>query len=234
MLYNAFRIAISALKHFSHCETFEKVLFALWNTRESTFRTVKYSRKCFSHYELLEEILFAFWNTRESVFHTVKQSQKCFSHSKKCFSYCETIEKVFFTFWNTRESAFRTLKYSKECFSHCETSEKCSKKFFNCFFHVTLNHLGSGFYIPPALTSLRPKFFGFFGTLNGSHITPLKYTSRHYTYRDIGFSLDPGGIHSPVYLWGVSQTLEPCYPPSVFRHNFGVHFFLGTRTIKKS
>ena len=241
MLYNAFRIAISALKHFSHCETFEKVLFALWNTRESTFRTVKYSRKCFSHYELLEEILFAFWNTRESVFHTVKQSKKYFPHSKKCFSYCETIEKLFFTFWNTRESAFRTLK---KCISHFEILEgvlftlwnkrKMFEKVFQLFFHVTLNHLGSGFYIPPALTSLRPKFFGFFGTLNGSHITPLKYTSRHYTYRDIGFSLDPGGIHSPVYLWGVSQTLEPCYPPSVFRHNFGVHFVFRHKNYTKN
>ena len=110
------------------------------------------------------------------------------------------------------------------------------EKVFQLFFHATLNHLGSGFYIPPTLTSLRPKFFGFFGTLNGSHITPLKYTSRHYTYRDIGFSLDPGGIHSPVYLWGVSQTLGAriytgCWLSfflGTLRHNFR-HPPLGTK-----
>ena len=189
------------------------MLFALRTTRRNPFRILKYSRKCFSHCETIEEIFFALkkmfftlWNNRKIVFHILK-------HSRKCISHFEILEGVLFTLWNKR---------------------KMFEKVFQLFFHATLNHLGSGFYIPPALTSLRPKFFGFFGTLNGSHITPLKYTSRHYTYRDIGFSLDPGGIHSPVYLWGVSQTLEPCYPPSVFRHNFGVHFFLGTRTLKKS
>ena len=129
-------------KCFSHSEILEKVLFALWNTRESAFRTTNYSKKSFSHSEILEKVFFTLWNNRRSVFRTQKNVFHIVKQSKKCFSHSETLEKVHFALWNTRRSAFHIVKQAKNVRkSFSIVFSRYPKPFRLRFLHTPSTHL---------------------------------------------------------------------------------------------